>query len=249
MSYFDDYEFDRFYEEDKQIQRIERNFIMNDLTNVTTGEVRLSYVHLFKPYAAMQGQEEKYSCMILVPKTDVDTMGRINAAIDAAKQKGISEKWNGQCPPIVPVPVYDGDGVRPSDGMAFGPECKGHWVFTASAKIDYRPEVVDSMGNPIINQSEVYSGMYGRVNVSFYPYSFGGKKGIGCGLGPVMKTRDGEALGGNAPSAAQAFGVQPATPQYGAAMPATPGAAGYAPQPQYTQPSAQRINPINGLPY
>lgn len=256
MSYFDDYEFDRFYEEEKQIQRIERNFIMNDLTNVTTGEVRLSYVHLFKPYAPMQGQEEKYSCTILVPKTDADTMGRINAAIEVAKQKGISEKWNGQCPPIVPVPVYDGDGVRPSDGMAFGPECKGHWVFTASAKIDYRPEVVDNMGNPIINQSEVYSGMYGRVNVSFYPYSFGGKKGIGCGLGPVMKTRDGEALGGSAPSAAQAFGVQPgqtsagyATPQYGAAMPATPGAAGYAPQPQYTQPSAQRINPINGLPY
>ena len=163
MSYFDDYEFDRFYEEEKQIQRIERNFIMNDLTNVTTGEVRLSYVHLFKPYAAMQGQEEKYSCTILVPKTDADTMGRINAAIEAAKQKGANEKWNGQCPPIVPVPVYDGDGVRPSDGMAFGPECKGHWVFTASAKIDYRPEVVDNMGNPIINQSEVYSGMYGRV--------------------------------------------------------------------------------------
>ena len=43
------------------------------------------------------------------------------------------------------------------------------------------------MGNPIINQSEVYSGMYGRVNVTFYPYVFGGKKGIGCGLGPVQK--------------------------------------------------------------
>ncbi|MEI3133030.1 MAG: hypothetical protein V8S75_02725 [[Ruminococcus] torques] len=24
---------------------------MNEVTNVTTGEVRLSYVHLFKPYA------------------------------------------------------------------------------------------------------------------------------------------------------------------------------------------------------
>lgn len=46
MSYFDDYEFDRFYEEEKQIQRIERNFIMNDLTNVTTGEVRLSLIHI-----------------------------------------------------------------------------------------------------------------------------------------------------------------------------------------------------------
>ena len=119
---------------------------MNELTNVTTGEVRLSYVHLFKPYAAMQGQEEKYSCTILVPKTDTDTMARINAAIEAAKQRGTSDKWNG---------------------VAFGPECKGHWVFTASAKVDYPPEIVDRMGNPIINQSEVYSGMYGRVNVTF----------------------------------------------------------------------------------
>lgn len=223
---------------------------MNDLMNVTTGEARLSYVHLFKPYAAMPGQEEKYSCTILVPKTDTATMARINAAIEAAKQKGITDKWNGQCPPIVPTPVYDGDGVRPSDGAAFGPECKGHWVFTASAKADYRPEVVDAGLNPIINQSEVYSGMYGRANVSFYPYSFGGKKGIGCGLGSVMKTRDGEALGGSMPTAAQAFGapvVQTAAPQYGAAAPATPAVAGYAPAQQYGQQAA--VNPITGLPW
>lgn len=240
---------------------------MNELTNITTGEVRLSYVHLFKPYAAMQGQEEKYSCTILVPKTDIDTKARMDAAVEAAKQRGVTDKWNGVCPPILAVPVYDGDGVRPSDGMAFGPECKGHWVFTASAKVDYPPEIVDKMGNPIINQSEVYSGMYGRVNVTFFPYMFGGKKGIGCGLGPVQKLRDGEALGGSAPTAAQAFGApQAATPQYGAAMPATSGAAGYAPAPQ---PAAQQnaygyqaqqtaapwgqaapaINPITGQPY
>lgn len=213
---------------------------MNELTNVTTGEVRLSYVHLFKPYAAMVGQEEKYSCTILVPKTDTTTMARINAAIEAAKQRGISEKWNGQCPPIVPTPVYDGDGVRPSDGMAFGPECKGHWVFTASAKVDYPPEIVDANGSPIINQSEVYSGMYAYVNVSFYPYAFGGKKGIGCGLGPVMKRRDGESLGGSAPTAAQAFGMA-AQPAYRTVQPA-------AVQPAYgaAQPA---VNPITGLPF
>lgn len=255
MSYFNDYKTD-YFSTFEQIERIERETIMNELTNVTTGEVRLSYVHLFKPYAAMQGQEEKYSVTVLVPKTDTATMSRINTAIEAAKQRGISEKWNGQCPPIVPTPVYDGDGVRPSDGMAFGPECKGHWVFTASAKADYPPEIVDAQGSPILNQSEVYSGMYAYVNVSFFPYAFGGKKGIGCGLGPVMKRRDGESLGGSAPTAAQAFGVaqQAATPQYGAAMPATPGAAGYPPQtpypvPQYTQPAAGGVNPITGLPF
>ncbi|MEF2767121.1 MAG: DUF2815 family protein, partial [Dorea phocaeensis] len=184
---------------------------MGEATNVTTGKARLSYVHLFKPYAAVQGQEEKFSVTILVPKSDTDTMARIHAAIEAAKQKGTAEKWNGVCPPIVPTPVYDGDGVRPSDGMPFGEECKGHWVFTASAKADYPPEVVDKMGNPIINQSEVYSGMYGRVNVNFFPYSYSGKKGIGCGLGPVQKLEDGETLSGGHVSAAQAFGApQPA---------------------------------------
>ena len=229
---------------------------MNDLTNVTTGEARLSYVHLFKPYAYQPGQEEKFQVTILVPKTDTDTMARINAAIEAAKQKGINEKWNGQCPPILPTPVYDGDGVRPSDGMAFGPECKGHWVFTASAKADYPPEVVDTQGNPIINQSEVYSGMYARVNVTFFPYAFGGKKGIGCGLGPVQKRRDGESLGGSAPSAAQAFGApQPANMQPGYTQ--QPQPAYNTPQygqqptqqmPQTQQAPQQQINPITGMP-
>lgn len=231
-----------------------------DVCRVTTGEARFSFVHVFKPYAFQQGQEEKYSVTVLVPKTDTDTMARINAAIEAAKQRGVSDKWNGQCPPILPTPVHDGDGVRPSDGMPFGDECKGHWVFTASAKADYPPEVVDASGNPIINQSEVYSGMYGRVNVNFFPYAFGGKKGIGCGLGPVQKLRDGEALGGGRVSAAQAFGTPiPQQPQTGTVpgvpvypQPQTPPYAGAGtPAPQ--QPTAQvptgGINPITGMPY
>ena len=238
---------------------------MNELTNVTTGEVRLSYVHLFKPYAFQPGQEEKFSCTLLIPKTDIDTMTRINNAIAAATEKGVSDRWNGVRPPVIPNPVYDGDGVRPSDGMEFGPECKGHWVLTASAKADYPPEIVDANMSPIINQSEIYSGIYGKVNLSFFPYAFGGKKGIGCSLGPVQKLRDGESLGGSAPTAAQVFGKaapatpangMPATPAYGAVAPAAPGTYSYVPQaPQYTpapaypQQAAPAVNPITGMPY
>ena len=110
------------------------------------------------------------------------------------------------------------------------------------------------MGNPILNQSEVYSGMYGRVNVTFFPYSFGGKKGIGCGLGPVQKLRDGEALGGSAPTAAQAFGTPApqAQPSYGQ----QPAYGNQVQQPSYGQAAYQQpsapvggINPITGLPY
>ena len=44
----------------------------------------MSYAHLFKPYAAMPGQEEKYSVTLLIPKTDTATKARIDAAIEAA---------------------------------------------------------------------------------------------------------------------------------------------------------------------
>ena len=213
-----------------------------DITNVTTGEARLSFVHLFKPYAYQQGDKERFSCTILVPKSDTATKARIDAAIEAAKQKGVSGKWSGVCPPIVQTPVHDGDGKRPSDGMPFGPECKGHWVFTANAEIDYPPEVVDQNGNPMINQTEMYSGVYALVNVEFFPYMFGGKKGIGCSLGPVKKVRDGEALGGSAPTAAQAFGApQPAQQTSGTQQPVQ----GTTPPGNPGQPA---VNPITGLP-
>jgi hypothetical protein len=99
-------------------------------------------------------------------------------------------------------PVYDGDGLRPS-GDPFGPECKGHWVFTASNA--EQPEVVDKNRDPILRQSEVYSGIYANVFVNFYPYAASGNRGIACGLGPIMKVSDGEPLTATTPSAAKAF--------------------------------------------
>lgn len=171
--------------------------------DVVTGKVRLSYVHLFTPYASQQGGEAKYSTTILVPKTDIATKQRIDAAINAAIQDGVSSRWNGVRPPVLAIPVYDGDGVRPSDGMPFGDECRGHWVFTASSK--QAPEMVDISMQRILNQTEIYSGIYARVSVRFFPYASNGKKGIGCGLGPVQKLEDGEPLGGRV-SAASAFG-------------------------------------------
>lgn len=171
-------------------------------TSVTTGEVRLSYVHLFQPRANQPGQEPKYSTTILIPKSDFATKQRIDAAIQAAINKGVQTVWGGARPPQPKVPVYDGDGVRPN-GDPFGPECKGHWVLTASSK--QQQAVVDMSLSPIINQTEVYSGMYGRVNINFFPYANSGNRGVGVGLGPVQKTRDGEPLGGRV-SAEQAFG-------------------------------------------
>lgn len=191
-----------------EIDHNERRFknMVNEGTNFTTGEVRMSFVHLSKPYAYQPGMPEKYSVTCLLPKTDTATKARMDQAIQLATQKGVQDKWSGIAPPNIPNPVWDGDGVK-SDGTPFGPECKGCWVFTASTGADNRPEVVDTAGNPIINMSDLYSGMYGRVNINAFPYFSAGKKGIGFGLGPVQKTRDGEALGGGRVTAAAAFGA------------------------------------------
>lgn len=227
------------------------------LKDVVTGKARLSFVHLFAPYAHQQGAEPKYSTTILVPKSDITTKQRIDAAVNAAVQEGISSKWNGVRPPVLAIPVYDGDGVRPSDGMPFGDECKGHWVFTASSKDPQ--QVVDINVQPILNQTEIYSGVYARVSVRFFPYASNGKKGVGCGLGPVQKLEDGEPLGGRV-SAASAFGdasvgYAPAatsySPQPAYAPPVYQQQPAYAPQPQTYSPQAQQsvqYDPITGAP-
>ena len=190
-------------------------------TEVVLTNVRLSYAHIMKPYANDPSQEPKYSCTILLPKTDVAGRAKIDAAIAAAKQQGATDKWNGVVPPIVPTPIHDGDGVK-QDGTVFGPECKGMWVFTASSKQDRPIEVVDRNNNKILDPTQIYSGIIANVFVQFFPYAYQGKKGIGCGLGPVQKVADGESLGGGAPSAASVFG--------NAAAP------------------AQNINPLTGQP-
>jgi len=238
----------------------------NDPAKVLTGEVRLSYVHLIEPRTNKPGDDPKYSATLLIPKTDFATKADIDASIQAAAQDAVSKVWNGAAPPQLRVPIYDGDGVRQS-GEPFGEECRGHWVVSASTF--NKPQVV---GIQNINQElpprEVYSGMYARVTIRFFGYSNSGNKGIGCGLGNVMKTRDGEALAGSAsasvdfagvgaaPAAAPAYGVNPtapAAPAYGV-NPAAPAAPAYqppAPGPAAATPpwnTASGVNPITGQP-
>ncbi len=209
----------------------------DNLSHVVTGEARLSYVNILRPAKKRNATDrEMYKLTVLVPKSDTATMGRINAAIEAAIQRGATEKWGGR-PPQVALPVYDGDGVRPSDGTPFGPECKGHWVMTASSS--YKPEIVDANRNPILNESEIYSGIFGRVSVDFFPY--GGtrevpKKGVGCALGNVQKLRDGVPLAGGS-TAEEDFGGATAgypAPQQPVYTPLSQGAyAAPAAQPGY----------------
>lgn len=228
---------------------------------ITTGKVRLSFCHIWQPQAPQNGGDPKYSVTILIPKSDVAIINALYAEMEQAKQAGVNNVWGGTLPPIVKVPLYDGDGVRPS-GEPFGPECRGHMVITASSKT--QPQVVDLNVQPILNQAEVYSGCYGRVSLNFFAYNQAGNRGIGCGLNCVQKVADGEPLSGGV-SAQEAFGGSNAYVP-GSAMPqgSSPAqtyqgqqqAAAYQ-QPQMYQPQATAyqqpvmnasVDPITGQP-
>lgn len=195
----------------------------NIATKVLTGEVRLSYAHLTEPYANPKnpGAEPKYSVTMLIPKTDTATKADIDASMKAAYEAAVTNDWKGARPQLRNALIYDGDGVR-NDGTPFGPECKGHWVMTANSK--RKPQVVHiSNLKAELAPQDIYSGMYARVTVNFFAFSVNGNRGIGCGLGNVLKIRDGEPLSGGASAASDFEGLEQA-----AAEP--------------------MINPITGLP-
>lgn len=189
------------------------------MAKVVTGKVRFSFVHAFTPYAAPGQEKAKYSVTCLLPKTDTATLEMINAAKQQATQEGIQAKWGGVAPAVVPFPIHDGDGVRPS-GEAFGPECKGCWVFTASS--NQKPGIVDAQRIEIFDASELYSGCYGRVSFNIYPYNAAGKKGLAFGLNNLQKLADGEPLGASRSTPAEDFGVSaPTAPAQAAVDPIT----------------------------
>ena len=216
-------------------------------SDVLLRNVRLSYVRFDKAVSRNPGQEKKYSCTILVPKTDLAQKQALDNAIEAAIAIG-REKFGNAVPPKPKTVLWDGDGYTQS-GKEFGPEAKGHWVFTAGLAEARGPvQVVDLSRNPILNQSEIYSGMYANVLVSFYFYK-NESVGVGAGLGPVQKVADGEPLGGVLPSADDVFGAPDATAPIRQTY-----AAG---APTYAQPSVSpavaaamppQINPLTGAP-
>lgn len=228
----------------------------NDPLKVLTGEVRLSYVNLVVPKAPKNNPngEKKYSVTILIPKSDTATKANIDAAMEAAAKEATAKTWGGVRPPYLKPVIHDGDGVR-DDGTPYGPECKGHWVLTASTKM--KPQVVgiDNI-NCELAPTDIYSGMYARVTIRFFGYSNSGNKGVGCGLGNVMKTRDGEPLSGGASAACDFAGIgqsveNPAAAAptgYNYAAPAAPAGYGYAAPAQQPAYTPGQINPLTGLP-
>ena len=67
---------------------------------------------------------------------------------------------------------------------------------TINANSPKAPGIVDAACQPIIDHSEIYSGVYGRASINLYAFNSNGNKGIACGLNNLQKIKDGDSLGG-----------------------------------------------------
>ena len=164
--------------------------IMNPTKVVTGKNTRFSYLIVNEP-KSINGGTPKYSVSLIIPKSDTVTVEKCKAAIKAAYDEGQSKlKGNGKSVPalkMLKTPLRDGDEERPDD-----PAYADSYFINANSAT--KPGVVDADCQPILDTSELYSGIYGRASINFYAFNTNGNRGIACGLNNLRKLRDGEPL-------------------------------------------------------
>lgn len=162
-------------------------------TKVITGiKTRWSYANVWEP-KSINGGAPKYSVSLIIPKSDVKTVEALKNAIQAAYDEGQSKlKGSSKSVPAlssIKNPLRDGDLER-SDDETY----KDSYFINANSAT--APGIVDAARQPILEHSEVYSGVYGRASINLYAFNSNGNKGIACGLNNLQKISDGEPLGG-----------------------------------------------------
>ena len=164
----------------------------NPMRVITGPNTRWSYANVWEA-KSINGGTPKFSVSLIIPKSDTKTVEKIKAAIQAAYQEGEAKlKGSGKTvPPLTSIktPLRDGDSDRPDD-----PAYENSYFINANSTV--APGIVDIDRQPILERSEVYSGVYGRASINFYAFNSNGNRGIACGLNNLQKVRDGEPLGG-----------------------------------------------------
>ena len=150
---------------------------------ITTPKFRASFPNVFMPKAFAEGQDAKYSIVMLFDKgVDISELKKI------AKAAAV-EKWGDKIPKNLRTPFRDGDTEKEGiDGY------ENTIFISASSKM--QPGIVDHKTNPILDQGEFYGGCYARATLTAFAYDVAGNKGVSFGLQNVQKLNDGEPFSG-----------------------------------------------------
>jgi hypothetical protein len=162
-----------------------------------TNTFRVSFPEVFKAKAFKDGQEAKFSIVMLFDKKESVKSPRVGKdgkpvglslqqiAVNAATEKwGPKDKW----PKGLDFPFRDGDEK---------PELEGYpRTIYASAKSKQMPGLVGPDRQPILNEAEFYAGCYARAEITAYAYDTGNNKGVGLGLKNIQKIGEGAKFSG-----------------------------------------------------
>lgn len=149
-------------------------------TKVVTGKVRFSYVNVFAPRASEDGGDPKYSLTVLIPKSDTATLNKIKAAIAEARDTFCERNGANSLPAKPLTPLHDGDGMKPTSGEPYGPECKGCYVMAVSSK--QKPVIANACADFCASVRE----QYGRYDFVFYDAA---DPALGNRVAAVLQTR------------------------------------------------------------
>lgn len=176
----------------------------NKRIEMNTPEGRAMFVHLRearKIDPSNENEKAKYSMSLVFDKAAQQTteFQRMKAAVE----KVADTKW-GEMPKKLKSPFITVEDLeKVPDGM-------GDDDIMVRLNSTTKPQVVDRNVDEIIDDSQLYSGMYALSNVQCYAWEHKqGGKGVSFGLGPVQKTRDGEPLGAAPKPAKDAFAALP----------------------------------------
>lgn len=169
-------------------------------SKVVFGPCRLSYTHVFAKFnPGGTAEDGKYMTNVLIPKSEKETVLALQEAVETAKKNAIADKWKGKEPKKLDMPLRDGD--EKDDDIY-----QDH--FFVNAKCNTRPGIVDKYKVPVVDEEEVYSGVWAVVSVTFYGYDVNGNRGVACGLNNIMKFKDDDRLGGRVSAEADFDGIE-----------------------------------------
>jgi len=149
---------------------------------VVTPVGRLSYAHVFEPYAFNETDTPKYSCELIFDEgTDLKAL---KAAANVAAEEFFGK---GKIPKNLRTPFRDG-----SDREQEAYEGK---TFIGARSKDQPGIVIGPNRDECVDRNEVYSGCRARLSVTAFGYDHMGNKGVTFALNHVWKVEDDEPFG------------------------------------------------------
>ncbi len=153
--------------------------------DVRTGPVRLSFPHLLTLPKARNDIEPRYGASLLFPP-GVDISVLRTEAVSAAKAK-----W-----PTLPRKLKSPFLDQTEDADRYAGFLEGGVLIRASA--NQKIQVVDKNLAPVVEESDIYPGVWAIVCLRAFAYDKGVNQGVSFGLQNVMLVADDTNIGGTA---------------------------------------------------